>query len=212
MPSYRPQAKTRPGSAAHSAAMAWVNRRPAGVGTTSRVPGGRTSSRARPQGSGRMTMPGPPPYGASSTVRWRSSVQARRSCTAMVTRPRSAALPSSDWRSGARYSGKIVTTSTRKPISELQEALGRVHDDLPGGEVDGGDDGAHERDQHLTAVAPADDEQLGALVADGGDLTEHRPVGKADGQPDQLVVVEDVGVLELGQRRDLDEQQGVAHL
>ncbi len=61
MPSYRPQAKTRPGSVAHCAARAWVNGRPAGVGTTSRVPGRRTSASARPHGSGRMTMPGPPP-------------------------------------------------------------------------------------------------------------------------------------------------------
>ena len=61
MPSYRPQAKTSPGSVAHSAAMRWVNGRPAGVGTTRRVPGGRTASSACAHGSGFMTMPGPPP-------------------------------------------------------------------------------------------------------------------------------------------------------
>ena len=56
-----------------------MNGCPAGVGTTRRVPGGRTASRARPHGSGFITMPGPPPYGASSTVRWTSSVHCRRS-------------------------------------------------------------------------------------------------------------------------------------
>src|SRR3954454_24963755 len=104
----------------------------------------------------------------------------------MVTRPRSAALPSSDWRSGARYSGKIVTTSTRKPISELQQALGRIHDERPGGEVDGGDDGRDERDQHLAALGAPDDEQLGALVPDGGDLAEDGAIGQHRGEPDQL--------------------------
>src|SRR5215218_2082148 len=52
MPSYRPHAKTRPGSVAHSAATACVKGRPAGVGTTSRVPGGRTASSASAHGSG----------------------------------------------------------------------------------------------------------------------------------------------------------------
>ena len=41
-----------------------------------------------------MTMPGPPPYGASSTVRCASMVQLRRSCTRTSSSPRSRALPS----------------------------------------------------------------------------------------------------------------------
>src|SRR5215210_3064360 len=161
MPSYRPQAKTSPGSVTQAAAVAWVNGRPAGVGTTSRVPGGRTASSARPHGSGRMTMPGPPPYGASSTVRCTSSVHCRRSCTPTSTSPRSAALPSSDWRSGARYSGKMVTTSTRKTLtvrSQLEQSLRRVHDDETAGEVDRGHDRGDEGHEQLAAVFSPEDE------------------------------------------------------
>ena len=90
MPSYRPQAKIRRGSAASSCAIAWVNGSPAGVGTTSRGAGprpGRARPAPHPTAPGRITMPGPPPYGVSSTVRCTSWVQVRRSCTATVEQP-----------------------------------------------------------------------------------------------------------------------------
>jgi hypothetical protein len=54
-------------------------------------------------------MPAPPPYGVSSTVRCRSLVHDRRSCTATLSRPESTALPASDRDSGAKKSGKIET-------------------------------------------------------------------------------------------------------
>ena len=47
---------------AKSAATDWVNGVPAGVGTTSVAPGsGATAASARPQTSGFITMPAPPP-------------------------------------------------------------------------------------------------------------------------------------------------------
>jgi len=61
-----------------------------------------TERTASPQGSGFMTMPGPPPYGASSTVRCRSWVKSRRSCTARSISPSAMARPTKDSRSGAR--------------------------------------------------------------------------------------------------------------
>jgi hypothetical protein len=61
MPSYRPQAKTSHGSAAYSTATAWVNGRPAGVGTTRRAPSPHTVSSASPHTCGFITIPGPPP-------------------------------------------------------------------------------------------------------------------------------------------------------
>ena len=64
-----------------------------------------TASRASPHGSGRMTMPGPPPYGVSSTVRCRSWVQSRRSCTRRSS-GRARAPADQRERSGARYSGR----------------------------------------------------------------------------------------------------------
>ena len=54
---------------------------------------GTSASSASPHGSGRITMPAPPPYGVSSTVRCRSWVQSRRSCTRRSSRPASCALP-----------------------------------------------------------------------------------------------------------------------
>ena len=48
----------------------------------------------------------------------------------------------------------------------------------------------------------ADDEQVLGLVPDGGHLAQHRAVGQPRGQADQLVVVEGVGVLDLGEVGD----------
>src|SRR5438309_7720976 len=165
MPSHRPHANTRHGSAARLAATAWVNGSPAGVGTTSRggasVPAA-TSSSARPHTSGFITMPAPPPYGVSSTVRCTSAVQARRSWTRTSRSPRSRALPSRDTPSGWRYSGKIVTTSMRTagaPLAaraEVEQALGRVDHDPPAGHVDLRHDLGHERHQRLTAAIAGD--------------------------------------------------------
>ena len=66
MPSYRPQQKSSHGSRANDRASAWSKRRPAGVGTT--TSGGaaapesaKTVSSASPHGSGRITIPAPPP-------------------------------------------------------------------------------------------------------------------------------------------------------
>ena len=87
---------------ARSRASAWVNGRPAGVGTTSVAPSMPSSSNASPHGSGLITMPAPPPYGVSSTVRCRSWVQVRRSWTCTSSRPWSRALPVSESPSGAR--------------------------------------------------------------------------------------------------------------
>ena len=75
------------------------------------VPAGATISSAAATGSGRRIMPAPPPYGVSSTVRCRSVVKSRRSWTCKSSRPSWRALPIRDSSSGARYSGKIVTTS-----------------------------------------------------------------------------------------------------
>ncbi len=101
--------------------MAWLNGIPAGVGTTSRArgvarPPGTIASRASPHGSGFMTMPGPPPNGASSTVRCTSVAQPRRSCTPSVISPRCTALPMSEAFSALKYSVKMVTMSMRTTV------------------------------------------------------------------------------------------------
>jgi len=71
------------------------------------------SSSASPHGSGRMTMPGPPPNRVSSTVRCVSCAHERRSCTPTLISPRCTALPISEMPSGAKYSGNIVMMSRR---------------------------------------------------------------------------------------------------
>ncbi len=86
-------------SAARSAC---VNGSPAGVGTMRSVSLRQISSSASPHTGAIITIPGPPPYGASSTDRCTSWVHRRRSCTASCTMPASMALPGSDCRSGSR--------------------------------------------------------------------------------------------------------------
>ncbi len=51
-----------------------------------------TASSASPHGSGFITMPAPPPYGVSSTVRCRSWVSSRRSCACEVEQARATRL------------------------------------------------------------------------------------------------------------------------
>src|SRR5580698_7399955 len=186
MPSYRPQARMSRGSAAYRAAMSWLNGTPLGVGTTSLAvssppgcPPSRPaiSSRASPQTSGFMTMPGPPPNGTSSTVWWTSVAQDRRSCTPNSMSPRAAAFPISETRSGlSKYSGKIVTMSIRSAclrptpspfLSEravvllaplllglggVEQAGRRIDDEDAGGHVHLGHDRLDERDQVLLAL------------------------------------------------------------
>src|SRR5215472_1938411 len=90
-------------------------------------------------------MPGPPPNGESSTLRCTLCAQARRSCTVSSMMPRSAALPASETRRGLKYSGKIVMMSifteptrvqaTRAARREVEQARGRVDDQLSGSQV-----------------------------------------------------------------------------
>src|SRR5689334_13051367 len=197
MPSYRPQANASQPLPASSRAMAWVNRSPEGLGT-SRVgtaagrsraarPVARTASRASLHGSGRITIPAPPPAGASSTVRCRSWVKSRRSWTARSSMPLRRALPIRESSSGARYSGKIVTTSIRSTGSVtglgeiLQQPCGCRHHDPATLDVNLGNDRRDEGHQPVTGPGGTDDEQiLGSRVLDGDHLAEPDP-GRVDG-------------------------------
>ena len=98
MPSYRPQAKIRWLSAARSAASAWVNGTPAGLGTISAVRVGRRrrapAGRRAPRPTARAASPcrGRRRTAVSSTVRCTSCVHRRRSCTASSSQPGRARL------------------------------------------------------------------------------------------------------------------------
>src|SRR5690349_10502311 len=73
-----------------------------------------------------MTMPAPPPYGVSSTVRCRSCVCSRRSCVRTSISPDCRALPSSDRSSTSKNDGKIVTMSIRMGPTLLGGVVGAV--------------------------------------------------------------------------------------
>ena len=94
-----------------------------GVGTTSRRRRRATSaSSASPHGSGRITMPGPAAVRGVVDRPVHVVGPGRRSCTARSSSPAARAWPISDRSSGARYSGKIVTMSTRIDASQVEQA------------------------------------------------------------------------------------------
>ncbi len=95
------------------AAIAWSKRRPPGPSSSSGRGGAAASTLAK-IGSGRITMPAPPPNGASSTVRCTSVVWSRRSWQAQVDQARWRALPSRlSEQKPSTSAGKIVKTSIR---------------------------------------------------------------------------------------------------
>src|ERR1700683_4186778 len=108
-----------PGRRASRATCACVSSCPWGDSAMRALPaGGRPQAAAMPahSGSGFNTMPGPPPYGRSSTVRCRSCVCARGSSVPTLKSPRSNARPSTPWRSASSIrAGNSVTTSIRTP-------------------------------------------------------------------------------------------------
>src|SRR5690606_6555113 len=115
----------------------------------------------RKNGSGFMTIPGPPPYGTSSTTRCRSVVKSRRSCTPTASTPASiprATTPSASGASNMR--GKIVTMSKRTLVSgvQVQQPLGRVDHDSPRRGIDLHADRRDERHQHLATAVHVDHE------------------------------------------------------
>ena len=94
----------------------------------------------------------------------------RRSCTCTSSSPASRALPASDSPSGARYSGKMVTTSTRTAAPSVLERGDQARavgdDDAAAVEVDLGHQRRDERHQRVAAVGGADDEQVLRAAAD----------------------------------------------
>src|SRR5882724_4010673 len=87
-------------------------------------------------GSGLSTIPGPPPYGLSSTVRCGSLVCDRGSSVPTLSRPRSSARPTMpNFNAPLIISGNSVTTwmSTTVPLLEFQRP---IHQDQSGVHLD----------------------------------------------------------------------------
>src|SRR6185295_15404598 len=136
-PSYRPATSNKPGSVENSLAIACVKGSPCADKYTRGDPCGSlaaAASIAAVIGSGLSTMPGPPPYGRSSTVRCTSPVCARGSSQPRRTMPRSTARPSTPGFTASRTSsGNNVTTSkcmTSKILGPIhrQQSLALVDD------------------------------------------------------------------------------------
>src|SRR5688572_8296085 len=156
-------------------------------------------------------MPGPPPYGRSSTVRCRSVVKSRGLSCSRATSPRSAARPTTPVSmTGATSSGNNEITPNRY-IGGISVIRRPIDDDEPEPKVDLFDDGTDdERDQKLRHavehehVVPAGREQVIDLAQhDAGrrpnfEPFEIRPIelaGRRRGQP--LARHDDVGANEV---------------
>src|SRR5690606_5159836 len=99
-------------------------------------------------GSYLRTMPGPPPYGRSSTVLWRSLVKSRGDTCSIASSPRSRALPTTPCRAtGSTSSGNSATMPTVY-TSSVPEARLPVDDDDAPLEVDVDDDVALDEGNH----------------------------------------------------------------
>ena len=170
--SARTAGRTRPPSAS-SAASAWSKRRPPGPSRNSGR-GGSTASTAAKIGSGRITIPAPPPNGLSSTVRWTSVVWSRRSWRAGRAARRSgpcrAGWPSRTRRRGrGRWLKTSIRTCRAVGISQVEQAVGRVDDDHAVGGLRGDEDHRDER-------AGVELEQVAGRVGDHRDARAPRRV------------------------------------
>ncbi len=94
-PSYLPHTRISLPCSANRRASAWSSRAPLGLVSTTVAPGirPRAASMAANSGSGFITIPAPPPYGASSVTRCLPSAYSRTSVTRASRRPLSRALP-----------------------------------------------------------------------------------------------------------------------
>src|SRR5262245_41415605 len=148
-------------------------------------------------GSAFNTIPGPPPYGTSSTTRWRSVVKSRRSCTFTSSVPRSTARPiTPSARGRSNIAGKIVTMSNfiasnlHTPPVQLEQPVRRFHDDPPAGPVDLAADLRCKRDQNLVAIRGDHEPDRTRRPLNPFDDTDGNPRGRLDAAPDEIVPVE----------------------
>ena len=168
----------------------------------------RIASTARTSGSGFITMPGPPPYGTSSTLRCRSVVWSRRSCTS--TSSARAAIPRLTTPSASAAStirGKIVTMSNftvdraaskNSSLLELCAAafprsdpatLRRINPDFPVRHVDLDADVDGQRNQDLAprSVSPPAGSRRRRLRPSRP--RRRRRLGRLHRAPDELMLV-----------------------
>src|SRR5262245_63812899 len=105
-------------------------------------------------------MPGPPPYGRSSTVRWRSVAKSRGVTCSRASKPRSRARPTTPYRAtGSTSSGNSDTT----PIRYMRSILGRpIGDDHARVEIDLANHAAEDERNQPSALAAEDEHVVSA--------------------------------------------------
>src|SRR5580704_1749264 len=141
---------------------AWSKGRPWGVSRTrhARLPASASSdSIAATSTSTRITMPLPPPYGVSSTLRCLPSPKSRGLRRRTASSPPSIARATKlVARKPANISGKRVTMSTRTDLGSL-DSLARGQSHRAGLDVDSRHDGLHQRHLPGATAIPGRHEQ-----------------------------------------------------
>src|SRR5258705_4217103 len=204
MPSKRPHTISAPGPRASASTRACVNGLPVGLirrrGRASA--GASAASIARASTSAFITMPGPPPAGVSSTVRWRSLAWVRISCASSRQMPVASALPARLVPSGpGNMSGKMVRTVVCHMLlatcallrrSFFEHAFRRIDDDAPARDVDHRNGRAAERQHYRVAFALRSqlENVTGTKVMDRHHGAEHTAIGCYRPKPDQVGMIE----------------------
>ena len=146
-------------------------------------------------------MPGPPPAGVSSTLRWRSVAESLMSRASSAHRPDASALPARLTPSGpGNISGNSVRTVARQVIPETHHVsvgdvvavdfLRQFDHHAAAGEIDRRHHRIGERQQHGRALRRRDlDDVAGAEIMDRDDAAERLVRGIDRGKPDQIGVV-----------------------
>src|SRR5262249_14272168 len=162
-PSNRPHTSTTPGPLASSRPRAWLKGAPRGESRSFGTPFisgvSAPAAIAADSTSGFITMPAPPPNGASSTVPWRSLANRRISTASSDQTPSFNALPARLSPSGpGNISGKSVSAVARHTLvlrlllgSPGQQSRRRIDHDLAPFDVDLGHRFVGERQHHRLA-------------------------------------------------------------
>src|SRR5262245_64672077 len=204
---------TAPGPLASATTRPWVSGTPRALmirrGRGS--PAGATASTARASTSGRITMPGPPPAGVSSTERCLSVACARMATASSVHRPAASALPARLKPSGpGNISGKMVRMVARHMMLDLTDSLvfrfssgaavarrvfRRRHHDAPARDVDAGHEGGGEwhHDSGSPRLRPQFQDVACAEIVNRRHRADLGAVRGDGAKSDQIGVVELVG-------------------
>src|SRR3990170_3951781 len=171
-------------SPASRRASRWVSSSPWGERRTAFPGPNRVRSASTPAkiGSGFITIPPPPPKGASSVTRCFPSAKSRRSCTPTASSPASLARARMLWSSGPE---KIPGKSVRMSIRTLPPLRGGHHD-AAARDVHLADELGNHRKEGLPLLAPDGEPVVSRPLLNPGDLPDADPRGVHHFAADQV--------------------------